>query len=247
MALETSEAVTESAPRLDVPNHVAIIMDGNGRWARQRGHARLEGHRAGAQRIRRVLSVLERRGVRYVTLYAFSTENWGRPWPEVRGILQLLKLVIREEVPKLHQQSVRLLHLGSRERLPKSLVRSIEDVIAQTANNTGLTLCVGFDYGGRTEIVDAVRQILRESISPEEVTEETIRRYLCLPQTPDPDLIIRTAGEQRLSNFLIWQAAYSEMYYTPTLWPDFDEAELEKALGAYRRRQRRFGRLPDEE
>ena len=246
MALKTSGAQQQDARRADVPHHVAIIMDGNGRWAARHGMPRLEGHRIGTERIRRVLSAFWDRGVRYVTLYAFSTENWGRPSHEVSGLLELLESVIHQEVPKLHQENVRILHMGTLLRLHPSLVDAIEQALVLTANNTGITLCVGFDYGGRAEIVEAVRRILEKNIPPEEVTEETLRRHLCLPGVPDPDLIIRTAGEQRLSNFLIWQAAYSEMYYTSTYWPDFDEAEVEKALEAYRRRQRRFGKLLSE-
>jgi undecaprenyl diphosphate synthase len=246
MVLDTSHSHEEPIPPLDVPKHVAIIMDGNGRWAQRKGMPRLVGHRAGTERIRRVLSALEHHGVGYVTIYAFSTENWGRPQGEVYGLLGLLEEVIGEEVPKLHQQNVRILHLGTLERLPTALVSSIQRAVALTAGNTGLTLSVGFDYGGRAEIVEAVRRIMEEGIRPEEVTEEVIRHRLYLPEVPDPDLIIRTAGEQRLSNFLIWQAAYSEMYYTPICWPDFDEAEVEMALEAYRQRERRFGKLLSE-
>ena len=243
MALVTVQASQEAAPQVEAPRHVAIIMDGNGRWAKQQGMPRLSGHKAGTQRIHRVLRALGGHGVRYVTIYAFSTENWGRPNREVAGLLELLERMIREEVPKLHAQNVRILHLGSLKRLPKHLVQAIEQALELTKDNTGLTICVGFDYGGRAEIVEAVRRIVAQGVDPEGVTEETIRRHLCLPDVPDPELIIRTAGEQRLSNFLLWQAAYSEMYYTATFWPDFDEAEVEKALDWYSHRERRFGKL----
>ena len=230
-------------PAPEVPQHVAIIMDGNGRWARQHGMPRLAGHRAGTENIRRILRALAHHGVRYVTLFAFSTENWGRPQGEVTGLLEILQQVIQEEVEALHHENVRILHLGHRSRLPSSLAQSIDRALKLTKHNTGLTLCVAFDYGGRAEILDAVRQLIQEGTAPEQVTDEALRRRLHLPAVPDPDLIIRTAGEQRLSNFLIWQAAYSEFYCTATLWPDFDDTEVEQALEAYRQRQRRFGRL----
>ena len=246
MALETIQPRQQPASRTEGPRHVAIIMDGNGRWARRLGMPRLLGHKAGTERIRRVLHTLGQNGTRYVTIYAFSTENWGRPSREVIGLLELLERVIHDEVPKLHAENVRILHLGSLKRLPHHLTEAIERALELTKNNTGLTMCVGFDYGGRAEIVEAVRRIVELGVRPEEVTEEMVRSHLCLPNVPDPDLIIRTAGEQRLSNFMLWQAAYSEMYYTSTFWPDFDEAEVEKALDWYRHRQRRFGKLLSE-
>ena len=221
-------------------------MDGNGRWARRQGMPRLAGHQAGTENIRRILGILPDSGVQYVTLYAFSTENWGRPRSEVDGLLEILGRVIQEEVDALHQQNVRILHLGHRSRLPGSLADAIGRAMELTRRNTGLTLCVAFDYGGRDEILNAVRQLMANGVQPEDVTEESLRRHLHLPDVPDPDLIIRTGGEQRLSNFLIWQAAYSEYYHTPTFWPDFDEAEVERALEAYRQRQRRFGTLHTE-
>ena len=243
MALETP-LQARSSRFTRTPAHVAIIMDGNGRWAERQGKPRLEGHRAGTQRVLDVLTVLAQRGVRYATVFAFSTENWGRPAEEVQGLMEMLEAVIREELPQLHRQNIRILHMGSPERLPASLAQAIEYAVALTSNNSGLTLCVGFDYGGRAEIVEAVRRIVRAKVPVDEIGEETIRRFLNKPDLPDPDLIIRTAGEQRLSNFLIWQAAYSELYYTDTCWPDFDEAEVVKALESYQQRLRRFGRLP---
>jgi undecaprenyl diphosphate synthase len=229
-----------------VPGHVAIIMDGNGRWAQQQGLPRLEGHRAGTENIRRILKAFAERGVRYVTLYAFSTENWGRPEDEVSGLIEILGQVVQAEVPQLHEQNVRLQHLGRHEHLPSGLAEAIDRALELTANNSGVTLCVAFDYGGRAEIVDAVRQAIAEGASREEVTEELIRRHLYLPDMPDPDLVIRTGGEQRLSNFLLWQAAYSELYFTDSLWPDFDDVEVGRALDDYSRRQRRFGKLLSE-
>ncbi len=224
--------------------HVAIIMDGNGRWAQQQGKARLDGHRAGTENIRRTLSTLDQHGVRYVTLFAFSTENWGRPDAEVNGLLELLSGVLQEEVLALHELNVRIRHLGVLERLPSQLAQAISEAVKLTKNNTGLNLCVAFDYGGRAEIVDAVRKIVETGVSPDGVTEEAVRLHLYLPDVPDPDLIIRTAGEQRLSNFLIWQAAYSEYYQTSVFWPDFDDAEVLRALEEYGQRKRRFGKLP---
>jgi undecaprenyl diphosphate synthase len=246
MALEIFPAHQQALSQVSVPQHVAIIMDGNGRWAENQYKPRLEGHRAGTERIRAVMSALGRRGVRYVTVYAFSTENWGRPTHEVNGLMELLQSVIHDEVPKLHEQNVRILHLGSRERFSSTLNGAIGDAVRLTAANTGLTLCVAFDYGGRAEIVEAVRRIVDEGTPAAAVTEETIREHLSLPGVPDPDLIIRTAGEQRLSNFLIWQGAYAELYCTPTFWPDFDDVEVDKALEAYQQRQRRFGKLHGE-
>ncbi len=229
-----------------VPQHVAIIMDGNGRWAQQHGLARLEGHRAGTENIRRILKAFAVRRVQYVTLYAFSTENWGRPENEVSGLIEILSQMVEVEVPQLHEQNVRLQHLGRREHLPPGLAEAIDRALELTANNSGVTLCVAFDYGGRAEIVDAMQQAMAGDVSPELATEELIRRHLYLPDVPDPDLVIRTGGERRLSNFLLWQAAYSELYFTDCLWPDFDDAEVERALDDYSGRQRRFGKLLSE-
>lgn len=238
-ALSPRDAATRAVPR-----HVALIMDGNGRWAERQGRPRLEGHQAGTENIRRVIASFQDAGVRYLTLYAFSTENWGRPAPEVEGLLRILHEVIGEEAATLHRRGVRIRHLGSLERLPGALAEAIRSAVALTAQNTGLQLCVAFDYGGRAELVDAVRAIVASGIAPEAVTEETVRAHLYLPDVPDPDLIIRTAGEQRISNFLIWQAAYAEYYQTSVCWPDFDTAEVGRALDAYSARKRRFGRLP---
>ena len=244
--MELTNVPVKSDGKISGPEHVAIIMDGNGRWARNHGLARVEGHRAGTERIREVITSLADRDVRYVTIYAFSTENWGRPKWEINGLFKVMRAVLRTEIPKLHEQNVRILHLGNLGRLPKSLSRSIESAVELTSGNTGLTLSVCFDYGGRAEITEAVRDLMEKGIKAQDVTEEVIRKHLFLPEIPDPDLIIRTAGEQRLSNFLIWQSAYSEMYYTPIYWPDFSEVEVEKALEAYRKRERRFGKLKNE-
>ena len=229
------------------PRHVAIIMDGNGRWASERGLPRLAGHRAGADNLQRVLRTLDASGVRFVTLYAFSTENWNRPTDEVAGLLELMRSVIGEYVSELHERGIRIRHLGEIENIPLPLADAMREAVERTACNTGLNLCVAFDYGGRSEMVRAVRRIVAAGAAPHEVTEDLIRENLYLPDVPDPDLIIRTAGEQRLSNFLIWQAAYSEYYQTPAYWPDFDDVEVERALNEYKRRRRRFGALPQEE
>ena len=228
------------------PRHVAIIMDGNGRWAKERGLPRLAGHRAGADNLQRVLRTLDSSGVRFVTLYAFSTENWNRPTSEVSGLLELMQTVIGECVEELHQRNIRIRHLGELDNIPLNLASATREAVERTACNTGLNLCVAFDYGGRSEVVRAVRRIVAAGVAPHEVTDELIRENLYLPDVPDPDLIIRTAGEQRLSNFLIWQAAYSEYYQTPVYWPDFNDVEIDRALNEYKQRRRRFGALPEE-
>ena len=230
-----------------IPTHVAIIMDGNGRWAKQRGLPRLSGHHAGTENVRRIVECFADHGVQCLTLYAFSTENWSRPNAEVRGLMNLLRDVIEQETEELHRRNVRVLHLGRFDRLDAPLQEAITRALELTKGNTGLTLCVAFDYGGRSEIVDAVQRIIRDGVPVEDVDEAILSRYLYTAGLPDPDLIIRTAGELRLSNFLLWQAAYAEYYCTPTLWPDFDETEVEKALEAYRQRRRRFGGSHPEE
>jgi undecaprenyl diphosphate synthase len=222
---------------------VAVIMDGNGRWARERGLSRLRGHRAGTENIRRVISSFAHHGVKYLTLYAFSTENWSRPRVEVRGILRLLGEVIDREVENLHREGVRLNHLGTLDDLSGRLRKRVLDAIELTKSNTGITLSLAFNYGGRQEILMAIKKLLSEATSPEAVDEAMFSRYLYTAGLPEPDLILRTAGELRLSNFLLWQSAYSEYYSTPTYWPDFGEAEIEDALQAYAQRQRRFGGL----
>ena len=245
MTLEV-EKTSESPLDPSVPQHVAIIMDGNGRWAARQGLPRLAGHRAGTENIRRTLKAMYAGGVKYVTLFAFSTENWGRPDDEVAGLLELLQNVIDDEVPALHEENVRIRHLGLTENLPGGLGEAIAGAVELTKHNTGLQLCVGFDYGGRTEIVDAVKRLIASGVPADEIDEAMISANLYLPDVPEPDFIVRTAGEQRLSNFLIWQAAYAEYYQTPTCWPDFDDAEVEAALAEYSRRKRRFGLLPSE-
>jgi undecaprenyl diphosphate synthase len=226
-----------------IPRHVAIIMDGNGRWAEQRGLTRLEGHRAGVRNIRPIIRRLDSHKIEFVTIYAFSTENWNRPEDEVNGLFKLLIDVIGKEARALHRNGVRIIHVGSLEGLSPDMQKKIRDAVRLTARNKGLTLGVAFNYGGRAEIIKAARQLIEEGTSAEDLDEPTLERCLYTAGFPDVDLMIRTSGEMRTSNFLIWQAAYAELYFTPVLWPDFDAAEVDRALEDYGRRQRRFGGL----
>jgi len=218
-------------------------MDGNGRWAQARGLPRLGGHKAGTENIRRVLTAATDFGLKVLTIYAFSTENWGRPPDEVAGLMNLLGQVIRRETKSLHKNGVCIRHSGRLEGIAPNLAQQIQDAVSLTCNNQRITLNVAFNYGGRAEIIDAVRHIMRDGHAPEGVTEELISDYLYTGGLPDPDLIIRTGGEYRLSNFLLWQSAYAEYYATPTFWPDFNEAELAAALIEYSQRERRFGKV----
>lgn len=228
-------------PSNQLPRHVAIIMDGNGRWANDRGLPRLLGHRAGTDNVRTVLHACVEFGIEYLTIYAFSTENWNRPADEVEGLFEIMAEVIRSETEDLHRHGVRIHHLGRVEGLPPSLATAIRDATELTHSNRRLVLNVAFNYGGRAELVDAVRTMLRDRLEAGTVDEEMISRYLYTGGQPDPDLIIRTAGEMRLSNFLIWQSAYAEYYSTATYWPDFDREQLRLALATYARRRRKFG------
>ncbi len=227
-----------------VPQHIAIIMDGNGRWAQQRGWPRAAGHRAGVEHIRSIVRECEQQGVRYLTLYAFSTENWNRPSPEVNLLMALLGEFIDRETENLHAEGVQIRHLGSAEPLSPALQHKIRAAVQLTRDNAVLTLAVALNYGGRADVVQAVQRIIAAGTAPEEVTEDLISQHLHTRGMPDPDLIIRTAGEFRLSNFLIWQAAYAEYYNTSIHWPDFGPEELQKAIAEYGRRERRFGSLP---
>jgi undecaprenyl diphosphate synthase len=238
----------EKYPPLDsVPVHVGIIMDGNGRWARQRGMPRSAGHRAGVENIRCVLDACVRFGVRILTLYAFSTENWERPRAEVRVLLNLLSEALRKEVAELHKNGVQLRHIGGLDRIPAGSRQGVRDAIELTKDNDRLILNLAFNYGGRAEIVEAVKRIIQEGTPAEEVTEDLLSQHMYTAGLADPDMIVRTGGEFRLSNFLLWQASYAEYYSTPAYWPDFDEAELYKALVAFNQRQRRYGLLPGDE
>ncbi len=224
-----------------IPGHVAIIMDGNGRWAKKRGLPRLAGHKAGTENLRRVIRASVEFGVQYLTIYAFSTENWGRPPEEIKGLLNILEDVIDSELTELHHEGVQLRHIGHLDRLPPTLQEKVLSAVELTQHNTRLVLNLAFNYGGRDEIVCAVRDIIRAGYSAEQVTPELVSEYLFTAGVPDPDLIIRTSGEMRVSNFLIWQGAYSEWYITPTFWPDFDRDEFYKALLDFGRRDRRYG------
>jgi undecaprenyl diphosphate synthase len=230
-----------------LPRHVAMIMDGNGRWALSRGLPRLAGHKAGTENLRRVIRSTVEFGVKYLTIYAFSTENWGRPMEEVRGLMSILEDVIDRELNELHKEGVQLRHIGRLERLAPRLQEKVLEAIELTKNNDRLILNVAFNYGGRDEIVHAIQKMIKDGIPSEEVTDELVSRYLYTAGVPDPDLIIRTSGELRVSNFLIWQAAYSEWYVTPTYWPDFDKEEYRRALEAFARRDRRFGKVSSNE
>jgi undecaprenyl diphosphate synthase len=237
-------------PRLHVvPKHVAIIMDGNGRWAEARGLKRADGHRAGAEAIRPVMERFGQNGVGVLTLFGFSTENWGRPRPEVQSILRLGRDFIDQHLDELDEAGVQLRHLGDLDRLPGWLRSRVAKAVERTRENTKMILNLAFNYGGRADIVEAVQAIVREGVPAEDVTEELLSSHLTTAGLPDPDLLIRTGGEARISNFLVWQATYAEYYFTETLWPDFDAAAVDAALVEFGRRQRRFGLVPqgDEE
>ena len=243
MSIDNPNGVQPDYSGLRIPYHVGIVMDGNGRWAQQRGQPRVFGHRAGTDNIRRVLEASINAGIKVLTIYAFSTENWNRPPAEVRALMQLLSRTIRDQLQELHKNGVRIRHSGSLIGISDTLKRQIAEALELTRNNDTITLNVAFNYGGRAEIIDAVQRIIADGLPPEAVTEDMFSHYLYTQELPDPDLIIRTGGEYRLSNFLIWQAAYAEYYATPTYWPDFDETELRYALVAYTERDRRFGNV----
>jgi undecaprenyl diphosphate synthase len=226
-----------------VPYHVGIVMDGNGRWAQARGLPRIAGHHAGAENVRRILLASLEFGIKVLSIYAFSTENWGRPEEEVTALMNLVGQLIQRETKELHATGVCIRHSGRLEGISPTLQKQIQDAVALTCNNDRITLNVAFNYGGRAEIVDAMRHFLQDGLPPEEITEELVSRYLYTGGLPDPDLIIRTGGEYRLSNFLIWQAAYAEYYATPVFWPNFDESQLATALQEFARRDRRFGKV----
>nr|WP_161975648.1 polyprenyl diphosphate synthase [Tengunoibacter tsumagoiensis] len=223
--------------------HIAIIMDGNGRWATKRHLPRLAGHKAGVSALRRVVECAADEHIEMLSVYAFSTENWGRPRSEVDGLMRLFWETIRSDLEKLHRDGVRLRHLGRLYDLPPDLQKAVQDSVDLTKDNTRIGLNVCFNYGGRAELVDAVRQIIADGRDPNTITEELISSYLYTRDLPDPDLVIRTAGEMRVSNFLLWQSAYSEYYATSTLWPDFGHEDLLAALESFQQRQRRFGRV----
>lgn len=224
-----------------VPVHIAIIMDGNGRWARARGLPRLAGHQAGTENLRRVIEACVDFGVKYLTIYAFSTENWGRPESEVSGLMQIFDSVFNRELAELNRQGAQLRHIGRMEGISQSLQDKVRKGIELTKNNKNLILNVAFNYGGRDEIVYAIQNIIKKGVKPDEVTTELVDENLFTAGVPDPDLVIRTSGEQRISNFLIWQAAYAEWVFPEVFWPDFGREELLKAIQNYANRDRRFG------
>lgn len=226
-----------------IPAHLGIIMDGNGRWAQSRNLPRLAGHQRGVDNIQRILEACTEYGIKILTIYAFSTENWHRPQEEVDGLIRLLGLTIHRQLKELHKNGVRIRHSGRMTGINHYLQKQIQHALDVTQHNDRITMNVAFNYGGRAEIIDAVRRVMADGLDPDQVTEETFSKYLYTGDLADPDLIVRTGGEWRLSNFLIWQAAYAEYYATTTYWPDFDENELYKALLEYNQRSRRFGRV----
>ncbi len=227
------------------PAHVAVIMDGNGRWAERRGLPRADGHRAGMETVRTTVRTARELGVRWLTLYAFSSENWNRPKAEVDLLMRLPQEFFEKELPEAIEKNVRILAIGRRDRLPVSVRASLEDAIARTQHCTGMRLVFALSYGGRGELVDAARRLLRDAdlgrIAPETLSEKAFAAYLDEPEMPDVDLLIRTGGEQRVSNFLLWQIAYAEIVISEAMWPDFGRAQLEEAIAEYQRRERRFG------
>ncbi len=236
-----------AASPFQAPRHVAIIMDGNGRWAAARGLPRVEGHRRGVEAVRRTVRAAGEMGISYITIFSFSAENWSRPESEVGELMGLLRRFIRNDLAELHQSNVRVRIIGERDDLDPEIRRLLVEAEELTKHNDGLTLVVAFNYGGRQEIARAAKRIAREvtegRLDATAITQETVGSFLDAPDIPDPDLIIRTSGEQRLSNFLLWQSAYSELVFVPTYWPDFDGATLEVAIREYQQRERRFGGL----
>jgi undecaprenyl diphosphate synthase len=224
-----------------IPNHIGIIMDGNGRWAIARGLPRLAGHRAGVENLRRIITACVEFGIKHLTIYAFSTENWGRPPEEVKGLMFILDEVLQKELGELHKQGVQLRHIGRLEGLAPRTQEMVLDAVEMTKANTRLVLNVAFNYGGRAEIVHAIKQMIADGVKPDDVTEALVSKYTYTAGQPDPDLIIRTAGELRISNFMLWQAAYAEYYPADVYWPDFDKTELRRALEHFAGRERRYG------
>ena len=230
-----------------VPRHVAIIMDGNGRWAAQRGLPRLAGHQHGTDNIRRITTAAAELGIEYLTLWAFSTDNWRRPRDEIEGILRILAEVIERETEELHRQGAQLRHIGNLEGLAPDLQAAVRNAIAYTRDNDRLILTLAFNYSGRQELLAAIRSLIADEVPAEAVDEDVLQEHLFTRDLPDPDLIIRTSGEHRISNFLLWQSAYSEFDFTPTLWPDFEPDDLCEAVRDFGRRERRFGGVSGEE
>ena len=226
-----------------IPAHVAIIMDGNGRWALERGLPRLSGHKAGTENLREVIEACAEFGIKYLTIYAFSTENWNRPDEEIQGLMRIFRTMLDRELNNLHKNGVQLRHIGRMDGIDKKLQQKVQEAIKLTQGNQTLILNVAFNYGGRDEILQAVKKIVANGENIDDLDDELFSKYLFTAGSPDPDLIIRTSGEFRISNFLIWQGAYAEWYFTPTFWPDFNKEELYQALLAYNERDRRYGKV----
>lgn len=244
------ESYKQQIDRTNLPEHIAIIMDGNGRWAKERGYDRLIGHQNGVVSVREVTEAATEIGIRFLTLYTFSTENWNRPKAEVDALMELLVENIAKETPTFHQNNIRLLAIGDLERMPEHVAARLRACIAETAANTGLTLVLALSYSARWELTEATKKIARQvaagQIIPDAIDESTITQNLTTAAIPDPDLLIRTSGEVRISNFLLWQIAYSELYFTPTHWPDFRKEEFYKAIIDYQKRERRFGKTSEQ-
>lgn len=248
MSTESDVSTTAlNLPRERLPRHIAIIMDGNGRWAQQRGLPRIEGHRQGATSVRRVTEECARLGIEQVTLYCLSSENWKRPAEELGFLMELLQQYLVEERPSIMKNNIRIRWIGRREGMPEKAVRELDETIRLSSGNTGLCVCLAINYGSRAEIVDAVRRVATEVrdglLDPASITEDTVSARLYTAGMPDPDLLIRTSGEMRISNYLLWQISYAEIWVTDAHWPDFDEAQLHAALRSYAARDRRFGGL----
>jgi undecaprenyl diphosphate synthase len=247
MSSSAPASSTQQIPQTgDVPRHVAIIMDGNGRWARRRRLPRIAGHRRGAEAVRASVRACDERGIEYLTLFAFSSENWRRPAEEVALLMKLFRTALEREVDELHRNGVRLKVVGDTSRFDPKIRKLIESGEVLTAGNRRLTLTIAANYGGRWDILQAMNRMLKDKPSPGPIDENSINPYLAMSYAPEPDLFIRTGGEQRISNFLLWQLAYTELYFTETLWPDFDGAALDEAIASYRRRERRFGRTSEQ-
>ena len=244
LLLEANKAhMTKKTPEnlKKIPTHLAIIMDGNGRWAQQKGLPRVSGHRAGTENLREVIEAAVEFGIQYLTIFAFSTENWTRPSDEVQGLMKIFRTMLDRELKNLHENGVQLRHLGCLDRIDETLKKKVSEAIELTKDNSTLILNIAFNYGGRDEILRAVKQLIQDGCKAEDLDEETFEKYLYSSDSPDPDLIIRTSGEFRISNFMIWQGAYSEWYFTPTYWPDFGKDDLLEAITAYNQRDRRYG------
>jgi undecaprenyl diphosphate synthase len=242
--------VIVSKPEGNLPDHIAIIMDGNGRWAERRKLPRIAGHKAGEESLTDVVRAASEWGIKALSLYAFSTENWNRPENEVKFLMSFNRNLLNNRVKEFNEQNIRIRHMGRREPIPRSTLKAIDDAVELTRGNSGLSLNIGFNYGGRAEIIDAVRGLSADlaggGLEPGEIDEDRFRSYLYVPDVPDPDLLIRTAGEMRISNFMIWQLAYSEIYFTELLWPDFRRQHLAEAIMEFQARERRFGSIQEE-